>query len=391
MTTASPKKILITYARSFLALELARQLRAAGHEIYIADSMHYPISLFSNAVKKRFKVPSPRYSPKEYIDGILNIVKKEHIDLLIPIYEEITWLSKVRQQFPSSCELFFPDFDQFEMLHNKWTYQCKLSSLGIPTLKNAIIRDRSDLDRFQFDRPFALKACYSRASQKVRKVYPHESLKDLTFDPNNPWLAQEWMDGNRYCTYSICRQGSVLAHSTYPVRYAIDGNSCVTFETIHHEGVYEWIKKFVKLINFTGQIAFDFIESPVDKQLYTIECNPRATSGVLLFKPEDGLDKAFLNNTTATIFPQQNARKQIAMGMLLYGWRKNALPNNSPLEYLKTLFTTGDVVLRLNDIKPFLFEPLTMANTYLISRKHKLSFLDAFIHDHEWNGEKITL
>jgi hypothetical protein len=258
-------------------------------------------------------------------------------------------------------------------------------------LINAVIRNRSDLDHFQFDRPFALKACYSRASQKVRKVYPHESLKDFSFDPYNPWLAQEWMDGDRYCTYSVCRQGSVLAHTTYPVRYAIDGNSCVTFEAIHHEGIYNWVTKFVKLINFTGQIAFDFIESAADKQLYTIECNPRATSGVLLFKPEDSLDKAFLNNTTATIFPQQNASKQIAMGMLLYGWRKKALPGNRLSTYLKTLFTTSDAVLRLNDIKPFIFEPLAAANIYLTSLKYKVSFPDAFTHDHEWNGEKILI
>lgn len=391
MTETLPKKILITYGRSFLTLELARQLNAAGHEVYVADSMNYHISLFSNAVKKSFRVPSPRYAPKEYIHALIDIVKENHIDLLIPIYEEISWLSKVRHQFPSSCELFFPDFEQFDMLHNKWNYQCKLNSLGIPTLKCAVIRDQSDLDHFQFDRPFALKACYSRASQKVRKVYPQESLKGLSLDPHNPWLAQEWMDGERYCTYSVCRQGFVHAHSTYPVRYAIDGNSCITFETIHHEGVYEWVKNFVKQINFTGQIAFDFIESPIDKKLYTIECNPRATSGILLFKPEDRLDKAFLNNTTATIFPQQNSRKQIASGMLLYGWRKKALPNNRFSKYLKTLFTTKDVVLRFSDIKPFIFEPLVMANIYLMSRKYKLSFLDAFILDHEWNGEEINL
>ena len=80
-------------------------------------------------------------------------------------------------------------------------------------------------------------------------------------------------------------------------------------------------------INFTGQIAFDFIES-ADKKLYAIECNPRATSGLLLFQNNDRLDQAFFAETQSPIFPQQGARKQIATGMCLYGWRKNALPEN---------------------------------------------------------------
>lgn len=390
MSASSPKKILITFGRSFLSLELARQLHGAGHQIFIADSMTFTVGRFSNSIKKSFKVPSPRFSPNEYVNSLINIVKKHEIDLIIPIYEEISWLSKVKDRFPTSCHLFFPDFELFDTLHNKWSYHCLLESLGIETLKASLVDKSIDKGNFKFDRPYALKACYSRASQKVRKVQPNESLKDLIIDPTNPWIAQEWMDGERFCTYSICHQGVVTAHSTYPVRYAIDGNSCVTFESVNHKGVFDWVCHFAKKINFTGQIAFDFIESKKDKRLYTIECNPRATSGIMLFDSSDRLDKAFLQENTTPIFPKPRARKQIATGMLMYGWRKNALPGNNMKKFLKDLFTTQDVVLRLTDLKPFIFEPLVIANIYKNSFKFRVSLPDAFIHDHEWNGEPIT-
>lgn len=389
MEALSSKKILITFARSFLTLELARQLNAAGHQVYVADSMDFNVSQFSNAVQKSFRVPSPRFDPKGYIDALANIVHSYGIDLLIPIYEEIFYLSKMHHCFPATCELFFSHFDLYDELHNKWSFQNKLKSLGIETLDAKLLSSKEDLKKCKFEKPYALKPCYSRASQKVRKILPNQTLIDLPLDPNNPWLAQEWLDGDRYCTYSICHQGKVYAHGTYPVHYAIDGNSCLTFEAVDHPAIQKWIVNLISKINFTGQIAFDFIESP-QKGIFAIECNPRATSGVLLFTPEDRLDKAFFRSNSALILPKVGARQQIATGMLLYGWRKNALPNNRWLRFFKDLLSTKDVVFRINDIKPFLFEPLTVANIFRVSKKYGVSLPDAFIHDHEWNGEPLT-
>jgi len=384
----SQKKILITFGRSFLALQLARQLKAAGHKVFIADSMRYHITRFSNAIDKNFYVPSPRFQPEAYVKSLVDIVEKEQIDLLIPIYEEISYLSKMQDLFPKSCTLFFPDFELYDQLHNKWSFQCKLEELGIETLKNAVIRNQEDVKALDFETPFALKACYSRASQKVKKVHPNTSLSDLKFEPHNPWLAQEWLEGDRFCTYAVCHDGDVCAHSVYPVGYTLDGNSCIAFQSVEHLAILDWVKNFIKKTGFTGQIAFDFIESK-DKKVYAIECNPRATSGLLLFNGEDRLDKAFFKTNSEIIHPKPNAKRQIAFGMLMYGWRKISIPNNRFPQFLKDLFTTKDVVLSLYDIKPLLFEPLIVLNIMMNGRKYGLPIPDAFIHDHEWNGEPI--
>ncbi len=384
------KRILITFGRSFLALQLARQLSAAGHKVFIADSMRYHITRFSNKITKNFYVPSPRFNAKGYVKVLVDIVEQEKIDLLIPIYEEISYLSKATHLFPKSCTLFFPDFDLYDQLHNKWSFQCKLDELGIKNLKKALIKNKEDLKTLDFKTPFALKACYSRASQKVKKVHPQDIPNDLKFESHNPWIAQEWLDGERFCTYTICQNGEVCAHSVYPVGYTLDGNSCIAFQSIEHPGVLDWVKKFVKKINFTGQIAFDFIESK-DNKIYAIECNPRATSGLLLFNGADRLDRAFFKTTDKVILPKVNAKRQIAFGMLLYGWRKISIPNNNFFRFLKDLLTTKDVVLSPYDLKPVLFEPLILLNIMLNGKRYNLPIPDAFIYDHEWNGETITL
>jgi len=390
MKTKSPKKILITFGRSFHALELARQLNAAGHIVYIADSIRTYVAKYSNAVKKCFKVPSPRFHPEEYITALIRIVNQESIDFLLPVYEETTQLANAIDRFPKSCKLFCPNFDLYLTLHNKWSFQSKLQELGIPSLKAALISHRDDLKKLDFTKPFALKACYSRASQDVRKIYPNQSIDALPIEPHNPWIAQEWLEGNKFCTYSICHEGEIYAHATYPVKNAIDGNSCLIFENASHQGIYQWTADFVKKVNYTGQIAFDFIESPCG-QLFAIECNPRATSGLLLFNEKSRLDKAFFKENTSPLLPAHNARIQIATGMLLYGWRKSAIKNNNFFKFLKTFCSTRDVVFRANDLKPFLFEPLVFASLIKNSFKNKLSIPSYYTHDHDWNGEALNL
>jgi predicted ATP-grasp superfamily ATP-dependent carboligase len=382
MKTHSPKKVIITFGRSFHALELARLLNAAGHQIYLVDSIRTYVGRFSNAVKRCIKVPSPRFDHEGYIAALIDIVQREKIDLIIPIYEETTQLSHAIDRFPKSCQLFCPPFDLYQTLHNKWSFQCKLQELNIPTLKASLIESNEDLKHLDFTTPFAIKACYSRASNDVRKVFPNQPIQPIALEPHNPWIAQEWMEGNKFCTYSICHEGKVYAHATYPVKYAIDGNSCLIFENTTHPAILQWITDFVQKVGYTGQIAFDFIES-ASGQLYAIECNPRATSGLLLF------DKAFFKQNLTPLFPAPHARKQIATGMLLYGWRKSAIHNNSFLKFFKALCTTKDVVFRVSDLKPFLFEPLVFASLLKNSMRKKLPIPAYYTHDHDWNGEAL--
>lgn len=385
MTAA--RRILITFARSYLTLELARLLNSQGHTVFVADSLTSPLTSFSNSVKQCFTVPSPRFSPQDFVDSLLKIVEKEKIDLLIPVYEEISCLSKAANLFPSTCKIFCPSFDLYDELQNKWLFQQKLKELGIPALKSFLIKNSSDLSNLPL-KEYALKPCHSRASQFLYKVTPSNRPPSLVYESYNPWIAQEWATGNKFCTYSICYEGTINAHGVYPVSYAIGGNLCVVFEAVNHPKILQWITKFVRETNFTGQIAFDFIE-PSKDELYAIECNPRATSGLLLFKPEDQLDKAFFARNQNPILPPAGRSQQVATGMLMYGWKKSAVPNNSLRKYLKTLLTTKDVILRTDDLKPFIFEPFIFGKLWLKSKQLGLTIPDFYLYDHAWNGEPI--
>ncbi|MFT4125209.1 MAG: carboxylate--amine ligase [Gordonia sp. (in: high G+C Gram-positive bacteria)] len=384
----SGKHVLITFGRSFLSLNLARLLAAAGHRVTTVDSIGLAITRASHAVTGFRRVPPPKFEPQEYCRELARIVVDEKVDLVIPIHEETDILSMMRGLFPPECELFLSDFELENRLHNKFEYQVMLAERQIPTLGFAQLRGPEDVATLDFDGPFALKQVYSRGSQKVHKVYPGDSLDWLEHDPENPWLAQEWLDGDRYCTYSVVRDGVVRAHATYPVGYAIGGSSCLSFTEVDHPGILRWVMDLLAPTGFTGQIGLDFIDHPL-RGLYTIECNPRATSGIMMFRPHNHIDEAFLGTNPELITPDADVASMIKLGMLLYGWRADARQGRSMRQYLRDLRRYDDVISVGGDRRPGLILPLAYAGILRSCVKYRVGLAEGFMHDHEWDGHQI--
>lgn len=383
--------MLITFARSFLALELSRLMAAAGHRVTVVDSIPIAVSRFSNSVTKFVRVPPPKFAPQAYCRKLSQIIVDENIDLVIPIHEETDILSMMIGLFDPSCNLFLTDFTTLDTLHNKVAFQRELDRLDIPTLRHASVSDDRELAAVDFGgMPFALKQSYSRGSQNIYKVVPGRPLPKPAYEAGNPWLAQQWMDGDRYCTYSVCHAGKIYAHATYPVRFAIDGKSCLTFENVEHLQILEWARNIVAATNFTGQVGFDFIEND-EQGLFCIESNPRATSGIMMFAPHNGVDRAFFGTNSELIEPDDDVAKMIGVGMALYGWRKNAYPDNSLRKFFGEFRRARDVIARRGDRMPGVMLVPSYVNILRNGMKYRVGLAEAFMHDHEWDGHRYDV
>jgi predicted ATP-grasp superfamily ATP-dependent carboligase len=196
------------------------------------------------------------------------------------------------------------------------------------------------------------------------------------------------------CTYSVAYEGKIVAHTTYDSRYRTGSvGASVFFEHVEHEGVYEWVRKFVQATGFSGQIGFDFIETE-DGQLYAIECNPRATSGIHLFHPGNGLVRALIapyedepGKETKVVTPKQGSKAMLMLPMLGSGlqqlWGKGTLG-----AWITAWRGTRDVVCQRHDVKPWFEQFAVVLSAWRLARKHKLSLTEALTHDIEWNGEQ---
>ena len=381
--------MLITFGRSFLTLNLARLMSAAGHRVTIVDSIPIGVTRFSRAADAFYTVPPPKFEPVAYCRRLVEIVTEDDVDMVIPIHEETDILSMLSGLFPESCELFLSAFDVENQLHQKYEFQQLLTEKGIPTLDFAEIASPADIASLRFTTPFAIKKVYSRGSQKVHKVYPGDDLSWLEFD-DNPWFAQQWASGDKYCTYSICRDGEIFAHATYPVGYAIDGSSCLRFQSVDHPGILRWVTDLVADIGFTGQIGFDFFDDP-ERGLVSIECNPRATSGIMMFDTDDHIDRAFFGANTELITPKPDVDRMIGLGMLLFGWRRDSLNGRTLREFVRDFRHSDDVIGDSTDRKPLALLPISYAGILRSCLRYRVGLAEGFMHDHEWDGHRVDV
>lgn len=386
------KKILISNGRSPITLDFIRNLHHDGHEIYVTETSNYHLSKFSNCVKKCFVVPSPRFDDQGHLKKLIEIIETHKIDYFIPAWEDVFLISKHLKQFPPSCFVLASKYQTLHKLHHKALFIELLESLNIKTPKTILIESVGDLQKIDLEK-YALKACYSRASQSVYKVKKGESPPLIHPSHQCPWIAQEWLEGKNFCTFSLCHKGKVHAHATYPVDFLIEekgklnatvGSYCLTFQAVDHEKILLWVKNFVKKITYTGQIAFDFIELE-NGDLYAIECNPRITSGVTLFSKKSNLSSALFGKNKELIKADPKVQKQITPGMLLYGWRSAISCKKLPLFFLR-LFLFKDLVFLVKDPLPFFAQGFLWIKHLVDISRYKKRLQGAFTHDLDFDG-----
>lgn len=367
------KTILLTGARSFAALDMARMFSNAGHIVILADCIEAPLSSFSKKVKRYYKVASPADQFLAFTKDIGQIVKDEAIDIVIPSCEEIFYLSKIKNQL--SAPIFCMPFESLDLLHNKWSFFNLLKTLHFKTPETLIWNGQNLTDG-----KWIIKPIYSRFASKVHVV--EEKLPTFKNDPVNMLIAQRYIEGEKFCSYSVCHQGKITAHGVYKVLHAMGIGSSICFESVENRQIDQFIEQFVSNIQFTGQIAFDFIQ---ENELYCIECNPRATSGVHLFERNENLAECFFSCKNI-LKPEVNTIFHEHLFMLWYGFKQKEIFSKS---FWKHFFKGKNPLWDKTDKRLLLKLPLVLFSTFKATYLKKKSFNEAMTEGIEYNGELL--
>jgi predicted ATP-grasp superfamily ATP-dependent carboligase len=369
--------ILLTGGRAPATLELARLLNEAGHRVFLAESLGWNLTQFSRAVVRTYTLPSPRQHFQEFLDVLVNIVNTEKIDLLIPTCEEIFWVAKAKMVLNEYCTVFCEYLPELDVVHHKWHFIQHCQELGLSVPPTQLLTAEIPIETLRFSRLKVFKPVYSRFASKTLIRPTEEEARKIRLSPPNPWVAQDFVQGRTLCTYSIVHQGKITAHTAYYADYTAH-HAAVAFDSVIHTKAQSFVERFVESINFTGQIAFDFIEM-ADGSIWGIECNPRLTSGIHLFHGQaQQLAAAFLNANQSFVLGH-GERKMLAVPMLRYATKQD--------DFWYTFRRSDDVVWQLNDPMPAIMQVFSLFELWRISRKEKITILEASTHDIEWNGE----
>jgi glutathione synthase/RimK-type ligase-like ATP-grasp enzyme len=376
-------RILLTGGRTPASLVMARAFQRAGHTVFMAESLRGHLSSPSNAIQKNFIVASPRNETGIFIKEIQEIVLENKIDLLIPTCEEVFYIALGSEQFP--CTVFSEPLKKLDIVHNKWYFVVTAIEAELFVPETMLVANRDDLlHAYAHWRELVLKPVYSRfASRTMMRPALKEALATLTFDAH--WVAQEYIPGPHYSTYSVCHNGHITAHTTYPSEFTAGQGTTIVFQHVDHPDIFNWVKTYVEKNSFTGQIGFDFIQSP--EGLFALECNPRATNGVHLLAAHPGFADAFMNPQMECITPAGNASHMLATSMLAYGLPASIRKKQFG-KWLSTFLSSDDAVLDYKDPLPFLLQFRSLLAYLRIARRNGISPLEASTFDIEWNGNR---
>lgn len=375
--------LLLTGGRSPASLELARVFHRAGHTVFMAESLRGHLSEPSRAIAENLRVPPPRQQPDAFLDALVEIVQRRRIDLVIPSNEEVFYIARGCDRLPA----FVEPLQTLRTLHNKWDFSLHAASLDLPVPETILVQNQDDLlGAYAQWRGLVLKPAYSRfASRTLILPTVNQALSTLTFDPALPWVAQEFIEGTQVCTYSTVHRGQITAHAAYRSEFTAGQGATIAFQHVDHPGAFAWVKTFVGAAQYTGQIAFDFIEDAPGR-VTALECNPRATSGVHLLASHPHFAQAFLDPALDCITPIGENRSMLGTAMLIYGL-PNAVKKGTFKRWLDLFLSSRDTILDWSDPLPALLQTRSIFHYLRLARRQGISPLQASTFDIEWNGD----
>lgn len=274
-----------------------RNIRVVGVDMADDPSIQYYVDAY-------YQVPA--VSDSHYVDVILDICQKEHVDIYFPnISLEVSKVVERKGEFDAiNTILSTSNMNSVEIANNKLhTYQT-LEKAGIPVPKYCGVHTVEDfVEGCKYmgypEKPVCIKIVNGSGSRGVRiidakksryNIFAHEkpnsfytSYEDmLAILRSAPKLDElmllEYLHGPEFTVDLLADKGKVL--------YEVGRENVVSLMSIAQESVikydehaYKVAKDVVKLLEMDGNVGFDFMRNDEGVAVLT-DINPRATATI---------------------------------------------------------------------------------------------------------------
>lgn len=380
--------VLILGGRAPAALDHARRFARRGWTVHVADSIPCRLSGWSRAVAGTVPLAPPRQAPAQFAADLSRAIAAHRIDLVLPTCEEVFHLSRHRSALPSQVRVLADDFDKLARLHSKWHFLGLAQGCGANVPESARVRSVQEAREWAAGAPLVLKPEFSRFGVHVR-IHPEGLPADApALAPMGHWVAQRFQAGRELCSYAVADRGRLLANAVYRPSYRLRGSSSYYFDAAPMAAIDGFVADFVRRLDFTGQIAFDWIIGD-DGRATVIECNPRATSGLHLFAPGDDLPGALAGDGGEVLRPGPDRAAMIAPIMLSVGLA-SAVARGALPAWWRDWRRADDVVTAPGDAGPLPGALADLGSYARLARRQGCSLREAATRDIEWDGEPLS-
>lgn len=253
---------------------------------------------------------APAATDPAYIDSLLEICKKEHVDVILPgISDELLPLCNRKREFEAiGTKVSVSNAHSIEICTNKRKFYDFLRENGIKTPNYHRVTTIEEFDSAVKaigypEKKVCLKAVVSSGSRGIRIIDAEKSRADILFGekPNSLFttyedlrsilvevdsfpemMAMEYIPGREYSIDLVADNGKIL--------YICGRNSDVVNASIPMEGslckdeaAYSLCEKIVKLLKIDGNADFDFKYNE-EGSAVLMEINPRQAATMAVFR-----------------------------------------------------------------------------------------------------------
>jgi glutathione synthase/RimK-type ligase-like ATP-grasp enzyme len=384
MADADRLAVLVTSGRFPAATPLVRALHEAGARVDVADSFSLSPALHSNRADRTHLVAPPASQPLRFVDDVAGIVRDRGIDLVVPSFEEAYFLARYADRVPAP--IFTSPFATVAELHDKSRFVALCERIGFPVPATTVVRSGAELaDAVAAAGDFVARPAFSRGGMEYLTNHGPRAgesrAEDCRPTADNPWLVQEYVDGDDACSFSVVRDGEVVLHCPYEPTIAADGGWSIRFTTIEDFGALDRVRRVARETGYTGCIGLDYRRSP--DGLVMIEANPRASAGAF-FAPGAWLAEAIMGSSRELRVVPAGVSRQYDAYLL-----DPHIPSGSPASILRALLTTPDAFFAPGDVMPALCFLVGRRHWSRLARREHLSVGRAFVDDMSWNGSPM--
>ncbi len=348
---------------------MIRKLGERGHQVFASDTFATSPGNHSRYVEESLVTASPQNDTLHFVRDVARATQDHRIERVLPVFEEVFYLAKHREELPSTAEYFFPELDVLTRLHDKAAFARLAMELGLAVPRHFVVRTREALAAAIRELgEYITKPVFSRGGVELFSsrppLEPWDESRPCDISVDRPWLVSEFIPGVDVCSFSIVHHGRVTGHTTYVHPREIEHAGGIVFHSVDEPEALRAAQTVAEATGYHGHLSFDFRKT--ERGLALIECNPRPTAGIHMMTSED-FEAALLDRPGPMRVTPPGVRRKYSAALL----RDMFVHRRDFREDLRHLLSpAAEVIADPRDPKPALYQVLSYGRVLAFRMKN---------------------
>ncbi|WP_353117860.1 ATP-grasp domain-containing protein [Nitratidesulfovibrio sp.] len=240
------------------------------------------MAFHSRHVTRAVRYTSPFRDEQRFLDDMETIIKRERIDVLVPVLEETYMIARNRQRLGQRVGLLLADYSAMLALHDKGLLRQLAASCGVamPATRDLadIARDEALAEGLAY--PVVVKPMQGGGGWAVEEATTPQRLCEIARERTAAGcnsLVQQKVCGDTVCVAMLYDGGTLLASDAYRTleTYPWPYGQATLRESTRCLEAEQGLQRLLDAVGWTGVCEADFIVDAATGRAYLIDVNPR--------------------------------------------------------------------------------------------------------------------